>query len=457
MSPYLYQNVVFPFFDLLRGRRNIERLKFLRASQFWPLAKIRSWQLEKLNALLLEARDQSPFHRDRLADAKLPLKNLEELQTLPILTKRDIQRNKDSILCGNVPASRLERARTGGSTAEPTHFYYDKSGMDWNRGTVYRSQEWSGTFLGERTVQMMGSHYDYNERQKAFMKFMLWLQRYKDLPVAFMNDELFEKYVSEIQRYRPTSIWGYSSAIHNLACFVEKNHTNARFDFLKALITSSETLFPHQREKINQIFGAGKVYDHYGSREMYMASECREHHGYHIHAETIILEIVRKDGTPAAPGEIGRILLTDLFNRAFPFIRYEVGDAGVMAVEDEPCPCGVSLPKLARVEGRITDLLVLKDRILTSPNFTLLFTDYEGIDAYQFVQKKIDEVEVKIVRNSKFTAEVEAYLKNSLSHLMGSQTRFWLSYPDTIEIPKSGKRRYIISEVPETSHEASGA
>jgi phenylacetate-CoA ligase len=100
---------------------------------------------------------------------------------------------------------------------------------------------------------------------------------------------------------------------------------------------------------------------------------------------------------------------------------------------------------------------VLKDRILTSPNFTLLFTDYEGIDAYQFVQKKIDEVEVKIVRNLKFTAEVEAYLKNSLSHLMGSQTRFWLSYPDTIEIPKSGKRRYIISEVPETSHEAPGA
>lgn len=447
MNPRIYQSLVFALFDLLRGRRNIERLRFLRESQFWPRERLRAWQLERLNALLLQARDHSSFHRERLAGTALPLASLDGLARIPILTKRDIQKNREAIVCGNIPESRREKARTGGSTAEPTHFFQDKSGMDWNRGTVYRSQEWSGTYLGERTVQMMGSHYDYSERQKLFMRFMLWLQRYRDMPVAFMSDALLETYVQELQGYRPTSIWGYSSAIHTLACFVEKRHPGMRFDFLKALVTSSETLFAHQREKINAVFGAGKVFDHYGSREMYMASECREHSGYHMHAETVMLEVVRADGSRTEPGETGRIVLTDLFNHVFPFIRYEVGDMGVIA-PDVPCSCGVTLPKLARVEGRITDLLVLKDRILTSPNFTLLFTDHEGVDAYQFVQKRIDEVEVRIVRNDRYTPEVEAYLQRSLAHLMGPQTRFWLAYPDSIEVPRSGKRRYIISEVP---------
>ncbi len=446
MNVKLYQGLVFPVFDLLRGRRNLERLRFLRKSQFWSRERLRAWQLEKLNALLVQARDHSSFHRARLEGVSLPLASVDDLKRLPVLTKRDIQQNREAIVCANIPESRREKARTGGSTAEPTHFYQDKSGMDWNRGTVYRSQEWSGTFLGERTVQMMGSHYDYNERQRLFLRFTLWLQRYKDMPVAFMSDALLGEYVHELARFRPTSIWGYSSAIHALACFVEKNHPGMRFDFLKALVTSSETLQPHQRDKINAVFGGPKVFDHYGSREMYMASECREHSGYHMHAETVILEVLKGDGSRAAPGEPGRIVLTDLFNHAFPFIRYEVGDMGILAPE-APCPCGVTLPKLASVEGRITDLLVLKDRTLTSPNFTLLFTDHEGVDAYQFVQKKVDEVELRIVRNDRYTPEVEAYLQKSLSHLMGSQTRFWFTYLDTIEVPKSGKRRYIISEV----------
>jgi len=446
MNPTLYQKTIFPIFDLLRGRHNMERLKFLRESQFWPGEKLEAWRLERLNVLLSQAKENSQFHRNRLDRLSLPLKSLEDLQRLPILTKDEIRAHREEIKCENIPASRMELGKTGGSTGEPMHYYYDKQGMDWNRGTVYRSQEWSGTYLGEKTVQMMGSHYDYTERKKLALRFMLWLQRYKDMPVAIINDDLLDRYYRELNAFRPTNLWGYSSGIYNFANFIAKNHPNSRFDFLKAIITSSETLFKHQRDKINQVFGDGKVYDHYGSREMYMASECREHSGYHIHAEVILLEIVGLDGTWKKPGEMGRVVLTDLSNHAFPFIRYEIGDVGVMS-EEKRCPCGVTLPKLAKVEGRISDVVVLKDRVLTSPNFTILFSDHEGVDAYQVVQKTTEEIEIFVVKNSKFTQAVEEYLKKSLQHLLGPATRFKINYPSSIQVPKSGKRRFVISEV----------
>lgn len=446
LSVKIYQNAVFPLFDRVRGRRNIERLRFLRQSQHWPREKLERWQLDRLNELLAQAKAHSPFHRSRLEKIALPLRSLEEVQNLPILTKDEIRRNKDAIRNESLPASRFEGSRTGGSTGEPMHYFWDKSGMDWNRGSVYRAQEWTGTFLGERTGTMTGSHFDYTERDKLKWRIILWLQRYKDFPVAVTSDEIFERYFREMRRWRPTNLWGYSGGIYRFCRFVEKEHPGADLGFVRAVLTSSETLFPHQRETINRVFGGEKVFDQYGSREMYMASECREHSGYHQHAETVLTEIVDREGRWKKPGELGRVIVTDLFNHAFPFIRYEIGDVAVQG-GGEPCPCGITLPKIRQVEGRISDVVVLEDRVLTAPNFTILFSDYEGLDAYQIVQKTRDAVEVNLVRNAKFDGKVENYITCGLRQMLGPSVGLKLNFVEKIAVPESGKRRFIISEV----------
>jgi len=441
-----YQNFIFRLLDAVRGRKNIEKLEFLRNSQYWPKEDMEAWQLNKLNELLAIAKNKSPFYRERLKNLNLPLSSLNELQNIPVLSKKDIRQNLDKIKCEGVPQDLFILGKTGGSTGEPMHYYYDKRGRDWNRASVYRSQEWSGAFLGEKTLQMTGSHYDETEFKKFKNRLILALQRYKYLPISFVNDELLEKYYQELLRYKPTNIWGYSSAIYLFAKFIEEKHKGADFNFLKAIITSSETLFDHQRKKINKIFGEGKVFDHYGSREIYIASECREHSGYHIHSEVVIAEVVNQEGKPKKPGEAGRILITDLSNRVFPFIRYEIGDVGIMG-QEETCACGITLPKLTKIEGRIADVVVLPDRILTPPNFTILLSDYEGIEEYQIIQKSKTELILNIVKNSGFKAEYEEYIKKSLSQLLGPTVELKLEYVNSITIPESGKRRYIISEV----------
>lgn len=431
--------------DLLRGRQNVRMLKFLRKSQYWSHQQMKAWQLDRLNILLQNAKKNSSFYAMKLEGFKIPLQHLEAIQELPILTRDDIKLFFNDICCRNINLKTCELSRTGGSTGEPMRYYLSKNSKNWNRGTVYRSAEWANVYLGDRLVQMTGSHYDYKKFQKIQQKLILFFQRYKDLSVASVTEDLFHKYYKIIKQYKPKSIWGYSSGIYQFAKFIETHYPSSEFGYLKALITSSETLRSDWREKINSVFGIEKVFDHYGSREAYIASECSQHKGYHIHSETIILEVIKKNGEWQQKGDMGKIVITDLSNHAFPFIRYAIGDVGIMG-DRRMCPCGVSLPLLEKVVGRISDCIILKDRILT-PFFGTLMSSSNGIEAYQIIQESMEKLIVKIIKNEKYTPGDENMIKKTLENLSGLEHGVCLEYVDKIPVPPSGKRRFVISNI----------
>src|SRR5262249_36293897 len=130
-----------------------------------------------------------------------------------------------------------------------------------------------------------------------------------------------------------------------------------------SLITSAEVLEEEDRAVLERVFGC-EVFNRYGCREVsVVASECEAHSGLHTMAEGLYIEI-DIGGRPAAPGQTGGILVTDLLNGAMPLIRYRIGDLGAWA--DGPCPCGRGLPRLRNVAGRVTDFLVGCDGRLVS-------------------------------------------------------------------------------------------
>lgn len=441
-----YQDVFFKSLDMLRGRQTITRLHELRKSQFWPLEKLREVQLAKLNRILLSARDGSPFYRERLADIKLPFTSLKEIEQIPILSKNDIRQFGEEIKNKNIEPKRFVASRTGGSTGEPMHYFWDKRGMDWNRGSVYRAGEWGDTALGENTVQMSGSHFDYSQAQKLSSQLILWAQRYKDLSVATLTDDKIRHYLDEIEKFKPTSIWGYASGLSHVSRWVVKHNAYEKLRSVKAVMTSSETLSPEMREVINQAFQGEKVFDQYGSRELYMGSECSAHDGYHIHSEVILHELLDSNNEPVKPGEMGRVVLTDLTNEAFPFVRYENGD---MATETDyaPCSCGVTLPKIAKVNGRIADMITLKSAVLTPPNFATLMSDFKGIKHYQIRQPRIDYLEILIVPDHDFDEGLKSYVTSATNEMVNNEAEVVVKIVDDIPVPESGKRRFIVSDV----------
>lgn len=447
-----YQDIFFKSLDLMRGRNTISRLHFLRQSQYWTRDCLLQWQLDKLNDLLIQAKGHSPYYQSILRDIRLPLRQVEDMRELPLLTKDDLRSHYEDIQVTNISRDRFIPSRTGGSTGEPTVYFWDKRGQDWNRASVYRSQEWAGVKLGEKTIQMTGSHFDYGEAQKLKNRLVYLLQRYRDMSVAYITEDILEKYYQEFVKFKPSSIWGYATGLAAFADYVERIHGGIDFPFLKAIITSSETLLPSHRGLINRVFGGDAVYDHYGSREMYMASECGQHDGYHLHAEVLYAEVVDAQGNPCAPGELGRIIFTDLSNHVFPFIRYEIGDMAVLEEPDTICACGVTLPKIKRVEGRIADIVKLSDRILTPPNFTIVMSDFEGISAYQIRQPNIDQLDVLLVVNEKFNQAFFQYIKEAITEMVGGKAKVEVHIVDEIKVPESGKRRYVISDVAVNYH-----
>ena len=281
-----------------------------------------------------------------------------------------------------------------------------------------------------------------------------FLQRYRDYSTAYLTDELLERYYRGLLEFRPQSLWGYAGGLFVFADFIAREHPGVDLGFVKAIFTSSETLWPNMRATIESVFGEKRVFDQYGARELYPASECSAHSGYHFHGEVIYGEVVDGDGNPCAPGQVGTVLVTDLSNLAFPFVRYNIGDLGVIE-EDSQCPCGRWLPRLRRVEGRIGDIVTLKDRVLTGPNFATLFSDFRGVANYQIRQDKIDEIRIIMVPDRNYSEDFESYVRNAVQSIVDDDTRVITEIVDEIEVPESGKRRYIISEVSKFKYEPS--
>ena len=97
--------------------------------------------------------------------------------------------------------------------------------------------------------------------------------------------------------------------------------------------------------------------DRHGCEEFILIGcECEKHHGMHMNIEHLVIKFIKDDGTTAKAGEMGNIVVTDLMNFAMPFVRYKVEDVGMPL--DRTCSCGLGLPLMDKIAGRVANFLV---------------------------------------------------------------------------------------------------
>jgi phenylacetate-CoA ligase len=155
--------------------------------------------------------------------------------------------------------------------------------------------------------------------------------------------------------------------------------------------------------------------------------------------EGLFVEVVR-DGRPAAPGELGVILVTDLLNHAMPLIRYRIGDLGMW--EEGACPCGRGLPRLRRVAGRVTDFLVGSDGRMVSGIFlaTYLVGRRPSLGQVQIRQETAGQVLYRIKPGPGFDAAAELdYLQRASREFLGQGTVVDWDLVDDLPAAPSGK------------------
>ncbi|HEY6451745.1 MAG TPA: hypothetical protein VIX87_04025 [Steroidobacteraceae bacterium] len=404
----------------------------MRRNEARSAAALAAHQRRVLQGLVHHAQSRVPFYRDLYAGrgVRAPaIRELADLQSLPLIDKGMLRAAGAGAVSLDAPADTVS-IYTSGSSGEPYRFPIDRRYDQWRKAQYLRPYLSSGRRLRDKVLRLTGQP---QRRTPWFTQLGLlreWRLHCADEPAHI---------VDAWRRLAPDVLQGYPSALRALAHHCLDNPLTPA---PRLVFTDSELLLSDTRVLLERAFGA-PVFDIFGTFETdNIAYQCARREGYHIAADSVILEIVR-DGKVVPAGESGEIVVTVLMNRTSPFIRYNLGDIGRLSAQ--PCPCGLALPLLAVVEGRANELLTLPDgRHCTPQGIFSRLNNFAGtIRQYQLRQTRSGAFELFIVPARPLSgADLAAIVAAMRSTLAGSVIE-----PRVVEhIPPdpSGKRRLFI-------------
>jgi phenylacetate-CoA ligase len=292
---------------------------------------------------------------------------------------------------------------TGGSTGQVVRFHITRESYEWRTAIMDRAYGWAGAEEGARSVHIWGTggvEKPWPHQLKHTVHVTLQGRTYFDVSREF-TDANRASCCDLINRIRPEAIVGYAGMLVDLARYT-REHGGLRWK-TPSLISTAETMQCGQRELL-QAHLAREVFDSYGSREfMNIGTECARHRGYHINTDSLRVEVVDDDGLPVALGVEGRIIITDFRNAATPFIRYEVGDRGVLADPNEACPCGRPFPRLLRVEGRLQDIIYTPNGLVSALSVEDVLEHFDWVEGYQLVQPSRERLVIRLLTRINLT------------------------------------------------------
>jgi phenylacetate-CoA ligase len=452
MRGVLLRHLLYPTWHWLKREGVNRAVKELNASQWLTTDELLRLQQAKLSALIRFARESVPYYREHLGDIEFGDDGYvvpASFARAPVLKKDVIRSERSRLISEDLQGNKLFENSTSGSTGEATRFYTDARSMPYRKAALLRSDTWTGWRLGDPVARLWGAPMD--EKVSAALRGRLHGLVTRDLFLSSydLSRSRMDAYITQLRRFKPVLIVAYPGPLETFAAYCAER--GVRFDSLRAVVSSAETLWPHQRQLIEQALGV-KVFDRYGSREVaHIASECEAHNGMHVSVERVYIEIVDEQGQPVPPGSEGEILVTDLDNYGMPLIRYQIGDRAIMGVSD-PCSCGRGLPRLRAVEGRTLDIVRTPDGHQIGGTFwTILLKSRPGIRQFQIVQDRLDGIVIKYVRDQELSAENREYFTKRIREYCGSGFNVEFVEKDSITLTGSGKQRIIQSNIPKES------
>jgi len=443
---WLTGQILYPLWDLKDRSHRLRQWRALERSQWLPASELEQRQWEAARRIVDYAARECAFTRGRLEAAGVTAANLtpDTWNSIPILTKQEIRANTDGLLSNAFRREDLLQAKTGGSTGTALRVYFDSRCQEFRNAAAIRSDRWAGWRPGMRRVAVWGNP-PLPKTLKARLRNALH-DRMEFLDTMEINDISLRRFLASARKPAPFAIQGHAHSIYIAARWLERHGEQGIRP--RSVITTSMMLLRSERETIERVFGC-RVSDRYGCEEVgLIASECEEHRGMHLNADHLLVECLRENGEPAAPGEEGFLVITDLVNRGMPLIRYRIEDVG--ALSDRVCPCGRGLPLLERLTGRTADFLVRSDGSLVA-GVSLVertLTALKGIEQMQIVQDALDRFRVRLVPAEGYGAETEDALVGEFRTVFGDRADVALEVVDRISQDPSGKYRFSISRVP---------
>lgn len=350
-----------------------------------------SRQLRALKDILRHCQAQVPYYRAMLCDVDIEQLSFDDFAKLPLLTKDDIRTHESDLVATmfrHPENAKLVRTfHTSGSTGTPLK--------------VYRGQR--HILFG----QAIGLHYHLSHKRdlslsnasvvttdKSSLEPRNWANNLNTGPgytlaIKQRSSEIFD----QLMHIQPHYLQTHPSTLKRLIDISQQRGQSLHR--LKEVRTFGELLEPNIVKSCREYWDVD-IADNYSCEELAtMAFSCPQNNHYHVVNDNVYMEIIDDDGKPCAPGEVGRIVVTQLKNLAMPLIRYELGDLGVWG---DGCDCGRHLPVLKRIEGRRRNLVVMANGDSFHPVFDeKKILAIAAIKRYQLIQKDLTNIEIRLL------------------------------------------------------------
>jgi phenylacetate-coenzyme A ligase PaaK-like adenylate-forming protein len=407
---------------------------------------MRRAQERRLRVIVEHAYAHSPYYRrafDAAGVAPAEIQTIDDLPRLPIFRRGAGLSHAGDIAVPDAAAFRPRRVATSGTSGDRLEFLRDRATLSIGYAALWRIWGWHGISFGHRIAEFRAFRDSAGNLDLTAVAHHPPGSRRLDLNQINTDPTFRGQAVKLLAQFRPGIVKAASPVyLVSLATYLLE-HPEIRVR-PHLVVTGCERLFPEQREIIGRGFGA-PVIDFYGNEEFAMfAGDC-EHGRMHLAAEMGVVEILR-DGRPAKAGEEGEVVVTSLWNRSFPFVRYAIGD--VASMHSDPCACGRGLPTWRLIGGRERDMLATPQGYLYLPNSVVGSPRWrDKIVAIRFYQEVRTDVVAQVVKGPGFVDADVDVLQRELEEYMRKQLHISIEFVDSIEKTAGGKYRLVVSKV----------
>ncbi|WP_338376106.1 phenylacetate--CoA ligase family protein [uncultured Flavobacterium sp.] len=402
--------------------------------------KFETYVLEKRNEILSFHLQNNLFYKNLVG--KSEIKNWNDL---PVLSKKDLQHPLRERLSIGYSPKKVFVNKTSGSSGDPFVFAKDKEchALTW-ASIIYRFGWYGIDFNSSYQARFYGIPLDFIGNKKERLKDFL-SNRFR-FSIFDLSDEVLENVLKKFQKSKFDYINGYTSSIVLFAKFLKQKNIVLKdiCPTLKVCLVTSEMLFEEDKILMENQFGV-PIVNEYGASELDLIAFENTKNEWQVNSETLFVEILDDNNQPVSNGKEGKIVITSLYNKAHPFIRYEIGDVGAL---DEKSTC--RKPILKKLIGRTNDIAVLPSG-KKSPGLTFYYVtksiieDDGNVKEFVVKQTQIDSFEIEYVSEVDLTSSQIKKIESAIELYLEPNLKFVFTRKDFLERSKHGKLKQFQS------------
>ncbi len=393
--------------------------------------------------LIEHCYEQVPYYKDYMKQQDIipsDIQTIKDIKLFPVLTKNIIRKEGSRLLAKNLKQFSYISRRSGGTTGEPVKAYVDRHTQALETYSFLRGLQWMGWKPGQKIIKLSGGSLGITQKRKFKVNLRNLAMNQAILPAFDINFQSAQFYLDTIQNLGPCIIIGYASALLNLARVQCEQRYNLNVDFV---FSTAELLPPDWAETISEAFGC-EVKCYYGCGEIESLGYQTAQGGiYTIPDDVNYLEISNTEHELPQ----NSLLLTSLFNRAMPFLRYANGDlaSGIISSSFDKRRSAIK-----ELNGRSVDMFTDNTGTAISGSFGphLIYKTNLRVSKYQFIQSGIGKIVFRYdLDGEDLNKEEKRLLNDTLENILGGSVEIEFIRTKEFILSKNRKHRIVINHI----------